>query len=103
MLFAKSKVIKLELKIKNILIINFSTFAKKLANKTLLFIVVFFDFNINSIVNNNKFFDININNKTSINIVVVTKISLNKEDKFIINKIASCCKYCLSNRKFKII
>jgi len=95
--------LKLKLKIKNTLTTSFFTLAKKLANKTFLFIVVFFDFNVDSIVNNNKFFDNNANNKTSINATIVTKISLNKKDKFIINKIASCRERRLSNKKFETI
>ena len=99
--FAKSKVTKLKLKIKNTSTTSFSTFAKKLASKTFLFIVVFFDFNVDSIINNNKFFDNNINNKTSIDTTIVTKISLKKKNKFIINKIASRRERCLSNKRFK--
>jgi len=88
-LFAKSKATKLKLKIKNKLTTSFfARLAKKLANKTLLSIVVFFDFNVDSTINNNKFFNSNTNSKTSINTTIVTKISLNKKDKFIINKIA---------------
>jgi len=87
LLFAKSKITKLKLKIKNILTISFFAFAKKLASTTLFFIVVFFDFNIKFVINNNKFFDSNINNKTSIDATIVTKFSLNKKNKFIINKI----------------
>jgi len=101
--FAKPKVIKLKLKIKNTLTTKFSTLAKKLASKTLLFIVVFFDFNVDSTINNNKFFNNNIDSETSIDATIVTKTSLNKKDKFIIDKIASCCKYCLSNKRFKAI
>jgi len=88
-LFAKSKATKLKLKIKNKLTTSFfARLAKKLANKTLLSIVVFFDFNVDFTINNNKFFNSNTNSKTSINTTIVTKISLNKKDKFIINKIA---------------
>jgi len=76
---------------------------KKFANKIFLFIVVFFDFNIDFAINNNKFFDNNIDNKISIDTTIVTKISLNKKSRFIINKIASCCKYYLLNKRFKII
>ncbi len=89
MLFAKSKATKLKLKIKNKSMTSFfARLAKELANKTLLSIVVFFDFNVDSTINNNKFFNSNTNSKTSINTIIVTKISLNKKDKFIINKIA---------------
>jgi len=101
--FAKSKVIKLKFKIKNILTTSFFIFAKKFANKTFLSIVVFFDFNIDFAINNNKFFDNNIDNKISINIAIIIRIFLNKRNKFIINKIASCCKYCLLNKRFKVI
>jgi len=101
--FAKSKVIKLKLKIKNISTINFFALAKKLANKILLFIIVFFDFNIDFAISNNKFFNNNANNKTLINVAIVTKISLNKKNKFIVNKIASCRERYLSNKRFEAI
>jgi hypothetical protein len=103
LLSTKSKVTKLKLKIKNKLIISFFVLAKKFASKTFLFIVIFFNSNIDSTISNNKFFDSNINNKMSINIAIITKISLNKKDKFIINKIASCCKHYLLNKRFKTI
>jgi len=98
----KSKATKLKLKIKNKLTTSFFTFAKKFA-KTFLLIVVFFDFNVDFVINNNKFFDNNINSKASINATIVTKISLNKKDKFVINKIASCRERCLSNKRFEAI
>jgi len=79
--FAKSKVIKLKLKIKNKSTTSFFAFAKKLA-KIFLSIVVFFDFNIDSIVNNNKFFDSNIDNKISINATIVTNVSLNMKKNY---------------------
>ncbi len=103
MQFAKSKVIKLKLKIKNTSITSSFALAKKLANKTFLSIVIFFDFNIDFVINNNKFFNSNTNSKTSINIIVITKISLNKKKRFIINKIASCFERYLSNKKFEAI
>jgi hypothetical protein len=101
--FTKSKVTKLKLKIKNILITSFFALAKKFASKTLLSIVVFFDFNIDFPISNNKFFNSNIDSKISISTTIITKISLNKKNKFITNKIASLCKYCLLNKKFKAI
>ncbi len=103
MLFAKSKVTKLKLKIKNISTTSFFIFVKKLANKIFLFIVIFFDFNIDSTISNNQIFDNNINNKMFINIAIITKISLNKKDKFIINKTINCYKHCLLNKRFKVI
>jgi len=95
--------LKLKIKIKNTSTTSFFTLAKKLANKTFLFIVVFFDFNVEFIVNNSKFFDSNANSKTSINTTIVTKISLNKKNKLIINKIASRYKRCLLNKRFETI
>lgn len=103
MQFAKSKVIKLKFKIKNILTTSFFIFAKKFASKIFLSIVVFFDFNIDFAINNNKFFDNNIDNKISINIAIVIKIFLNKKNKFIINKIANHRERCLLNKKFEAI
>ncbi len=102
MSFAKFKVTKLKLKIKNKLTTSFFALAKKFA-KTFLSIIVFFDFNVNFIVNNNKFFDSNTNNKTFINVTIVTNVSLNKKDKFIIDKIVSCCERRLSNKRFEDI
>ncbi len=101
-MFAKSKVTKLKLKIKNKLTTNFFALAKKLA-KIFLSIVVFFDFNVNFTISNNKFFDSNANNEMFIDATIVTNVSLNKKDKFIINKIASRCERYLLNKRFEAI
>jgi hypothetical protein len=100
--FAKSKVTKLKLKIKNKSTTSFFALAKKLA-KTFSFVVVFFDFNVDFTISNDKFFDSNTNDKTFIDVAIVTKISLNKKDKFIINKIASRRERRLSNERFEAI
>ncbi len=93
----------MKLKIKNISTTSFFVLAKKFANKTLLFIVVFFDFNVDFIASNDKFFDSNTNSEMFINVTIVTKISLNKKDKFIINKIISRRKCYLLNKRFEAI
>ncbi len=66
---------------------------------------MFFDFNVNSNVASNNKFDSNkdVNDKTSINATIVTKISLNKKDRVIASKIANCRKSYLLNKRFKII
>jgi len=108
-LFAKSKATKLKFKVKKQSTTNFFTFAKKFASKTLLINVniyqIFFDFNVDSnIASNSKFnSNKNIDNKTFINIVVVTKIFLNKKDRVIASKIVNYCKYCFLDKKFKTI
>ncbi len=85
-LFAKSKVTKLKLKVKKQLITSFFVLAKKFASKTLIFNVnvyqIFFNFDANFDATNNNKFDSNknINDKTSINATIVTKISLNKKN-----------------------
>jgi len=88
---------------------NFSIFAKKFANKFFSLNVniyqIFFDFNANSNATSNNEFDSNknINNKTSIDATIVTKISLNKKDRVIANKIVNCCERHFSNKRFKTI
>jgi len=86
LLFAKSKVTKLKLKVKKWLTTNFIALTKKFANKIFSLNIniyqIFFDFNANSnVASNNKFnSNKNIDNKTSINIVTITNIFLNKKD-----------------------
>jgi len=107
--FAKSKVTKLKFKVKRQSTTSFFALAKKFVSKTFSLNVdiyqIFFDSNVDSNVASNNKFDSNknINNKTSINIATITKVSLNKKNRIIANKIINCRKYCLSNKRFKTI
>ncbi len=107
--FAKSKAIKLKLKVKEQSTTSFSILAKKFANKISFLRVniyqIFFNFNANfdatsnNRLNSNK----NIDNKTSINATTITKISLNKKNRVIASEIVSYCDCRLLNKRFKII
>jgi hypothetical protein len=107
--FAKSKATKLKLKVKKQSTTSFFALAKKFANKTLSLNIdvyqIFFDFNANFDATSNNKFDSNkdIDDKASIDATTITKISLNKKDRVIASKIASCCERCLLNKRFETI
>jgi len=105
----KPKATKLKLKVERQSTTNFFALAKKFANKTSSLNVdvyqIFFDFDANSnVANDDKFnSDKNINNKTSIDATIVTKISLNKKDQIIVSEIVNRCEHRLLDERFKTI
>jgi len=94
------KLLNWKFKVKKQSTTSFFVFAKKFANKIFYFNInvyqIFFDFDVDFDIASNNKFDSNkdINNKTSINIIIVTKIFLNKKDRIIASEIVNCCKCC---------
>jgi hypothetical protein len=107
--FAKSKVIKLKLKVKKQLTTSFFVFAKKFASKAPSLNVdvhqIFFDFDANFDVASNDKFNSNkdANDETSIDATTMTKASLNKEDRMIASEIASRRERRLLDKRFETI
>ncbi len=88
---------------------SFFALAKKFANKTSFFNVdvyqIFFDFDANFDATSDNRFDSNknINNKTSIDIATVAKISFIKKDRVIASEIVNRRERCLINKRFETI